>query len=821
MNDSNLSLLPQGFTVHPSVVLQLGSSLITDDITALIELIKNSYDADASYVQLKVISNGKIEDPGSFFYGAKGYIIIEDNGFGMDMKDLISGWLTISNSYKKEFKEKGLLTKKNRTPLGDKGLGRLGAQRLGKNIEIYTTKENTNEECHLGIDWSDFEKNLDLKDVLIKNEIRIGNKKSGTKIIISDLNNLGAWSGPILTSLQRKLSQLISPYKEVRKFNILTEVDGVKLELASQAEKTLDVSNARYKFEIDEDSLNINCLYKLTYLRSNKKSEQLAYHDLIAADHGGDFLEFLNKKSNFKVSSNQSDNFSLNVKLSFSIDSLGGLELDSRDEYASPGAFHGQIDYFNLDEFSKNTENIFNKISHFRKFIKESAGIRVYRDGFGIKPYGVDGNDWLGLGKASTEGSSYNLRPSNVIGYIAISARENIRLQEITNREGFTDTAYSRNFHTLMNLTMNFINNVNNTIRRSYNEYKNINNKGKAGLTENEDIQLIYKKIRESNREVGNFSKPVENALDRINSAVNEIEIIQSNTDVNNKFSFNTINSTLQATRQVLAPLKDYLNRNNENTIMLNLLESELEDTRKRLEEMIDLASLGLTAEALSHEIDRISSGIGENTVSITELMKNYNNMPRQFYVYVEYIRDSVNALRKQISHLAPSMQYMREKQDVFLASDFIEQSITYHNNRLGAKGIVVEFENPKDFTLRINKGKLTQIIDNLIFNSEYWLLESKKKNLITNLNITIVIEKPFILISDNGIGISESIGFNIFEPFITTKPNGKGRGLGLFIIRQLLDSSDCNITLLNNKNAFGNKYMFTIDLSGVLYDES
>lgn len=325
----------------------------------------------------------------------------------------------------------------------------------------------------------------------------------------------------------------------------------------------------------------------------------------------------------------------------------------------------------------------------------------------------------------------------------------------------------------------------------------------------------------ESNREVGTFSKPVENALNKINSTVNEIETLQSNIDFSNKFSFNNINNTLQTTREVLAPIKDYLNRNNENVLLLNLLESELDDTKKKFEEMTDLASLGLTAEALSHEIDSISSGIAEHTASITALMKNNNNIPRQFFVYVEYIRNSVNALRKQISHLAPSMRYMREKQDVFQVSDFIEQSNTYHKNRLETKGIAIEFKNSRDFKLKINKGKLTQIIDNLIFNSEYWLIESKRKNLITNPNITIMIEKPFILISDNGIGISENVGFNIFEPFITTKPNGKGRGLGLFIVRQLLDSSDCNIMLLNNKNSFGNKYMFTIDLSGVLYNES
>ncbi|HDR7417813.1 TPA: sensor histidine kinase [Bacillus cereus] len=822
MDNSNLGVFSPKFSVHSSVILQLGNSLITDDITALIELIKNSYDADASYVQLKVISNEKLNDSGSFFNGANGYIIIEDNGSGMDNEDLIRGWLTISNSHKKEFKEKGLLTKKNRTPLGDKGLGRLGAQRLGKNIEIYTTKEDTNEEYHVGIDWSDFEKNMDIKNVSIRNEIRKTDKKSGTRIVISELNNPGAWMGSSLVSLQRKLSQLISPYEEVRKFNIFADVNGIKLDLASQTEKTLDVSNARYRFIYDETSLNIDCSYKLTYLRSNKKSELQAYQELIAMDNGKGFLEFLNTKTkNYNVSFNEAGNFSLNVNISYFINHLGELERNSNGTYASPGPFKGQIDYFNLEEISDTIKNIFDKLSHFRKFIKESSGIRVYRDGFGIKPYGIDGNDWLGLSKGSTEGSSYNLRPTNVIGYVAISARENICLEEITNREGFTDTIYSRNFFKLLNFTIKFINDVNNKIRRTYNEYKKINTKNKVGLAENEDIHQVYKKFRESSLEGETFSQPVEDALNEISSTVKEIKTFESDLNINKKISFIKINSTLESTREVLTPIKEYFNKNNKNALLLDLLESELEETKKQLKEMTELASLGLTAEALSHEIDSITNGIAKKTSSVTTLIKNNKSIPRELYIYVEYIRNSVNALRKQISHLAPSMRYIRDKQDIFLASLFMKDLEPYYKKRLEAKGINIVIQNKLDFNLKINKGKLTQVMDNLIFNSEYWLVESENKGMITNPTITIVIDKPFILISDNGIGINENIAFNIFEPFITTKPPEKGRGLGLFIVRQLLDSSDCYITLLNNKNKLGNKHIFAIDLSGVLNNES
>ena len=111
------------FRVHASLIYKLGESLIADGITALSELIKNSYDADAGICMVKIdtkyqeVINGK---------NCNGKIEISDNGCGMDMNTIINGWLTLSNSSKKKMKkEKKTTPKYHRYPLGDKGLGRL------------------------------------------------------------------------------------------------------------------------------------------------------------------------------------------------------------------------------------------------------------------------------------------------------------------------------------------------------------------------------------------------------------------------------------------------------------------------------------------------------------------------------------------------------------------------------------------------------------------------------------------------------------------------------------------------------------------------
>src|SRR5690606_3918559 len=116
-----------------------------------------------------------------------------------------------------------------------------------------------------------------------------------------------------------------------------------------------------------------------------------------------------------------------------------------------------------------------------------------------------------------------------------------------------------------------------------------------------------------------------------------------------------------------------------------------------------------------------------------------------------------------------------------------------------------------------INRGKLTQVLDNLLNNSEYWLKERKQNEKDFIPKIFIKIEAPWVYVYDNGFGIAPAVENQIFEPFVTTKPKGVGRGLGLFIIQQLLDSSGCSIALEPTKNEHKRKFMFAMNLSNII----
>ena len=158
MSDNSKSYI---FEVHPSVIFELGQELITDDYQALSELAKNSYDADAGRVDISIrtdkwykLEGGAAVELGGPTEGAlRGMIEVADTGSGMTEDDIARGWLTISASRKRDMKASGQKTGRGRTPLGDKGLGRLGAQRLGRALEM-RTKTLDGPPFSVMIDWS-------------------------------------------------------------------------------------------------------------------------------------------------------------------------------------------------------------------------------------------------------------------------------------------------------------------------------------------------------------------------------------------------------------------------------------------------------------------------------------------------------------------------------------------------------------------------------------------------------------------------------------------------------------------------------------------
>jgi signal transduction histidine kinase len=178
-------------------------------------------------------------------------------------------------------------------------------------------------------------------------------------------------------------------------------------------------------------------------------------------------------------------------------------------------------------------------------------------------------------------------------------------------------------------------------------------------------------------------------------------------------------------------------------------------------------------------------------------------------------------ALQKQLSFLSPTLRYVREERHELIIEEFIDELIEYYKERLENSFISMRILERNDslFKVKMNKGKLIQIIDNLVLNSEYWLKEDIGQGRIKKGSIYVNILPPYIQIFDTGRGIDPGVETTLFEPFVSTKARGSGRGLGLFIVKQLLDSEGCDIELLPDRNKKRHLFKFQIDLRGILYE--
>ena len=133
------------FKPRADILIQLGDQLIKNENIALLELVKNSYDANATLVNLEFYD---IDKP------LIGSINIQDDGDGMDIETVTNVWMEPGNTHKKE-----LLTqdkRPKRLPIGEKGIGRFGAYKIAQKIKLITRAKNQ-KEIIVNIDWSTFE----------------------------------------------------------------------------------------------------------------------------------------------------------------------------------------------------------------------------------------------------------------------------------------------------------------------------------------------------------------------------------------------------------------------------------------------------------------------------------------------------------------------------------------------------------------------------------------------------------------------------------------------------------------------------------------
>ncbi len=290
------------FDVHPSVVLQLGAELTSDDLQALIELVKNCYDADATYASVTVNTVGECKEVlgESFFPDAKGYVVISDDGTGMDVDAIRQGWLVVSNSVKRRLKASGSFPQGSRVPLGDKGLGRLAAQRIAENVEVISSTEDASNEHHIGFSWSEFSKHELLSEVPIlgprTRQRQKGRPRHGTMLVLSGLISPSRWHGPIAKAdLEDRFAELISPFESIDRFDLAVTIDGVKIDPARVARKVRNEADATFSLQFDGRQVRFAGKVKMGELEPSGDRKRV-FNSLCEADSGERLLRISKRR---------------------------------------------------------------------------------------------------------------------------------------------------------------------------------------------------------------------------------------------------------------------------------------------------------------------------------------------------------------------------------------------------------------------------------------------------------------------------------------------------------------------------------------------
>lgn len=392
------------FEFSPNLIVLLGEQLIHDKKIALSELVKNAYDADASEVKITV---GEDE------------IIILDNGCGMDLHTIQNIWLKPGTSEKREQVQNKQLTEKyKRLPTGEKGIGRLGAHRLGGKIVLFSKKANSTG-VYFEIDWKNIE-NANSLDDLQPIEVRetdghldlLQEYETGTYICIKELKE--EWRANEFEDVGRDLSGLIAPFSDKEDFNIIFKFKGQLFDENLEQKAQAIRKKALYHFKVVfENGILKEFLYEFSpWLSLNKLSTRRVSKT--------ENREILNKL----IQSKKLNHISLEDK-------------KKEEDFHGIGKvrFEGYI--YDFDNILLKSEFTPQAKKEIKGYMKKSGGIRVYRDNFRVFNYGEEGFDILSLDLKRVNRPAGKISSNQIAASVQLKIGDSSSLIEKTNREGF------------------------------------------------------------------------------------------------------------------------------------------------------------------------------------------------------------------------------------------------------------------------------------------------------------------------------------------------------------------------------------------------
>ena len=752
------------FNVDAYTAKLIGRENVSKLDGAILELVKNTYDADASICFL-------------YYENETGTLYLGDNGTGMTEEVILKHWMTIGSSSKKN----NYKTKKGRIQTGAKGIGRFALDRIADRCELLTVSEN--EHLRWDVDWTIFEFGHKITDITADLESsdtdfidflsNIKNKEV-IKIIKNNFNRTGSvfkltnlrddWDKSVIESIKSNLRTLIPPeFKEI--FNVYFFETNTSIKDAA----------------ILQDNDDFPYDYKIQFIaESSGKVSIKIYRDEF--DFSTRFDEVMTG-AGFDLS--ERDFFKgkpIHREMTFA-EVIGSKNVVEN----TIGNFEGTLYYAKLNAPGVEKNKYFYKDITGRPDIRNTfGGIRIYRDGFRVRPYGdpkSSSSDWLMLAARknkspaaiSHETGSWRVNADQIHGSIYIS-RTNIYLPDQANRQGIVET---KEF-ILLRL---FIENIIRLFERDRQYVCRILDKYYDKLHPIKDIEIEIKKKLQSDKKNAEIAQ--KNNYPPATPAVIDVEKVSK-----------------------LVEKKD----------------STIRDLENEIQMLRVLATTGIITNTYVHEIKDVTHKLKLNIIMAKEAIEFDEDMKAA----LDYINKASIMRQVFTSWFKVTIESVRrDKRSMkkISISLLISKLIDSWKESLSPKKIEI-IDSIDEVIFKCFPYEIESILNNLIANS----VASFNKEVSDNKKIFIRISEQdngiLIEYSDNGIGLSEHYKKNprlILDPFETDKVTNVGEvvgtGMGMWIINRIVTEYYGSIDLSKNR-AVTDGFYIDISLKNRLQEE-
>ena len=726
------------FSVDASVIDRLGTELVARHETAVSELIKNSYDADAKSASINFLDVDSIG----------GTLVIEDNGNGMTRDQLVNGFMKISSTSKIHEPVSPIFKRKR---AGKKGIGRFSTQRLGNKLTIITQTEDSDFALKVIVDWGKYKMDGDL--IFVTNQIEEipKTKDKGTTLKIEGLREW--WSEAMIKRVYRYAIDILQPFP-------ITEIE---------TDNSQEIKDPGFEIKCLKDDIEI-------------ADQQSMFYKHAVAEIEGHIDD--NGKAYWEIKNSRIPNTNTEEHQYFSKDDK--LE-NVKFNYLKDVKLKAYYYIYNVGLIPKQSESYINSMAY------EYGGIRLYRNGFRVLPYGEPQNDWLGLDESVRKRKILAVHGNhNFFGFVEIGG-QNQNFEELSSREGlFNNDAYEE-------LITFAYKSIGSAVSRIASQ------RGIKVKTDQKDWDPKYSR---------NPKDTILETADELDKIADELE----SPDNSNSPKDSGDNSKDGNEK------KDSDNtESKERAEEFRRKAQKLREAAEKIDEInmiLVLAGLGIVIGEFTHEI---TNYLGVFDIDIQYILDNVDRSKEE-YKRAERLKATFDSFQVYTSYFDETIsENVNRELKIIEIRDVIKpfaKMINPDTERCNID-LQLEIDGYDLFTCKMHTSEWASILFNLYSNSKKAIKRINKSNGRILIKAGREGENIFIEFIDNGDGVPLDSQEKVFNAFFTTSsPKGhkssssddlSGTGLGLKIIRDIIESYDGEISIENSPEGFSTNFKILI----------